>query len=254
MSPRHDPSLVRERFLRRISFDTPFYHLFDCLAEIAFFAKDRDSRLICASRRFLDRFGFRQESAVIGKDDFDLFPPRLAESFRRDDEEVFRTGAPKKNIVELFFNEQGVPDWYITNKLPLRDRHGAVIGLMGISHAYEERREVLHRDLQLDRAIAYIRQNFRTGVSIKELSHAVHISPRQLHRKFIEAFAMNPQTFITKLRIQAACEMLQRKDVQMSEVAQAFGFCNQSSFTELFQKYVGTTPLKFQKSHLLRQK
>jgi len=48
--------------------------------------------------------------------------------------------------------------------------------------------------------------------------------------------------------------MLQRKDVQMSEVAQAFGFCNQSSFTELFQKYVGTTPLKFQKSHLLRQK
>ena len=59
---------------------------------------------------------------------------------------------------------------------------------------------------------------------------------------------------ISKLRIQAACEMLQRKDVQMSEVAQAFGFCNQSSFTELFQKYVGTTPLKFQKSHLLRQK
>jgi PAS domain S-box-containing protein len=254
MSLRHDPSLIRDRFLRRIGFDTPFYHLFDCLAEVAFFAKDRDSRLICASRRFLDRFGFRKESEVIGKDDFDLFPPRLAESFRRDDEEVFRTGEPKKNIVELFFNEQGVPDWYITNKLPLRDRHGDVIGLMGISHAYEERREVLHRDLQLDRAIAYIRKNFRTGVSIKELSHAVHISPRQLHRKFVEAFATNPQTFLTKLRIQAACEMLQREDVPISEVARAFGFCSQSSFTELFQKYVGIAPLKFQKTHLLRQR
>ena len=253
MSLPHNPSLLRERFLRRISFDTPFYHLFDCLAEIAFFAKDRDSRLICASRRFLDRFGFRRESEVIGKDDFDLFPPRLAESFRRDDEEVFRTGEPKKNIVELFFNEQGVPDWYITNKLPLRDQHGAVIGLMGISHAYEERREVLHRDLQLDRAIIYIRQNFRTGVSIKELSHAVHISPRQLHRKFTEAFGSSPQTFIMKLRVQAACEALQRRNSQIAEVAEAFGFCSQGAFTEVFQRYVGVTPLKFRKSFELRR-
>ena len=86
---------------------------------------------------------------VIGREDFELFPPRLAESFRLDDEEVFRTGQPKRNIVELFFNEQGVPDWYITHKIPLRDDCGKVIGLMGISHSFEGRREVLHRDLQL---------------------------------------------------------------------------------------------------------
>src|ERR1700744_746424 len=124
---------IREHFLRQIGHDTPFYQLFDCLAEVAFFAKDRNSRLVCASKRFLDRFGFREEAEVIGKDDFELFPPRLAENFRRDDAEVFRTGRPKQNVVELFFNEQGVPDWYITNKLPLRNRRGEIIGLMGIS-------------------------------------------------------------------------------------------------------------------------
>lgn len=244
---------ARAAFLQQISHDTPFYQLFDCLPEVTFFAKDREFRLLCASQRFLERFGFHSEAEVIGKNDFDLFPPRLAENFRLDDEEVIRTGAPKRNIVELFFNEQGVPDWYITNKLPLRDAEGTVIGLMGISHTYEGRREVLQADTQLDRAIAYIRDHFRSGVTVKELSHAVHLSARQLHRKFVDAFGINPQTFILKLRVQAACEMLQREPAPISAVAEAFGFCSQSAFTEVFQKYVGITPLKFQQAHRLRR-
>jgi AraC-like DNA-binding protein len=243
----------RARFLRRISPETPFYRLFDHLPEISFFAKDRQFRLMCASRRFLERFGFRNEAEVVGKDDFELFPERLAENFRRDDAEVLRTGAPKLNIVELFFNDQGVPDWFITNKLPLRDARGAVIGLMGTVHSYEGRREVLHPYLQLDCAIAYIRAKFRSGVSVKELAHAIHTSPRQLHRKFIGAFGTSPQTFIMKLRIQAACEALQREGAEIHEVARAYGFCSQSAFTQLFQKYVGLTPLKYQKRFLLRQ-
>jgi len=246
-------SAARTRFLRRVGTDTPFYHLFDHLPEISFFAKDRHFRLMCASQRFLERFGFSREIQVIGKDDFELFPKRLAENFRRDDEEVMLSGEPKLNIVELFFNDQGVPDWFITNKLPLRDRHGAVIGVMGTVHSYEGRREVLHPYVQLDRAVSYIREHFRSGVSVKELGHAIHISPRQLHRKFMSSFGMSPQMFIMKLRIQAACEALQHKDAEIQEVARAFGFCSQSAFTQLFQKYVGLTPLKYQKRfHLQR--
>jgi AraC-like DNA-binding protein len=208
---------------------------------------------MCASRRFLERFGFKTEEEIVGRDDFELFPPRLAENFRADDAEVLRTGAPKLNIVELFFNDQGVPDWFITNKLPLRDRRGRVIGIMGTTHTYEGRREMLHPYEQLDRAVAHIRAHFRSGISVKELAHAVHISPRQMHRKFVDAFGMSPQTFIMKLRIQAACEALQREDSQIAEVAASFGFCSQSAFTEVFQKYVGVTPLKFQRGFQLRR-
>ncbi len=251
--PRDSTSEARVVFLRRLSPDTPFYRLFDELPEISFFAKDQDFRLICASRRFLERFGFRAESEVIGKDDFELFPERLAQDFRRDDEEVFRTGEPKLNIVELFFNDQGVPDWYITNKLPLRDSAGALIGIMGTTHSYEARREVLHPYLELDSAVAYIREHFRSGVSVKELAYAVRLSPRQLHRKFMNTFGSSPQTFIMKLRMQAACEALQRTDAEISQTARALGFCSQSAFTQLFQKYVGLTPLKFQKRFQLRR-
>lgn len=252
-SAASDPLARRARFLSRIGPDSEFYRLFDFLPEVSFFAKDENFRLMCASRRFYERFGCRTEAEIIGRDDFELFPPRLAENFRRDDEELARTGQPKLNIVELVFNEQGVPDWFITNKLPLRDRRGKFMGIMATIHSYEGRREMLHPYHQLDRAVAYIRENFRSGVTVKELSNAVHLSPRQLHRKFMEAFGISPQTFIMKLRIQAACEALQREDVPVGEVARSFGFCSQSAFTELFQKYVGLTPLKFQKDYQLRR-
>ncbi|MEA3206998.1 MAG: hypothetical protein QOE70_55 [Chthoniobacter sp.] len=244
---------TRERFLRSVGDDTPFYRLFDLMPDVSFFAKDRQFRLMCASQRFLERFGFREEAEVIGKDDFELFPSRLAECFRRDDEEVMRTGQPKTNIVELFFTDQGIPDWFITNKLPLHDRAGRVLGVMGTVHSYEGRRQVLQPFLQLDRAVAFIRENFRRGVSVKELSHVVHISPRHLHRKFVETFGSSPQAFIIKLRIQAACEALQGKASQIAEVARDLGFCDQSSFTQLFQKHVGLTPLKYQKRFRLRR-
>jgi PAS domain S-box-containing protein len=242
----------RERFLKQLSPDTAFYRLFDHMPDVSFFAKDRGFRFICASRRFYERFGFSSEVEILGKCDFDIFPPRLAENFRRDDELVMSTGEPKLNIVELFFTQQGIPDWFVTNKLPLRDRKDRVIGVMGTVQSYEGRKQLLQPYLQLDRAVTYIREHFRTGVTVAELAEIVHLSPRQLHRKFVETFGSSPQSFIMKLRIQAACEALQKESSQIGEVAREMGFCDQSSFTQQFQKHVGLTPMRYQRQFRLR--
>ena len=163
------------------------------------------------------------------------------------------TGRPKHNIVELFFNDRGIPDWYVTHKEPLRNAAGRIIGLMGVTHSFEGRRQVMHPYLQLDRALDYIREHFRAGVTIKELSAAVHLSPRQLHRKFHEAFRTSPQNFIIKLRIQAACEALQRDDTPIAVVARDYGFGDQSAFTQHFARHMGLTPLRYQRQFRLRR-
>lgn len=250
---RKDAAALRAKFLASIGPDSPLYRLFDLLPEVSFFAKDRESRLICASKSFVTRFGFRSEAQLVGKNDHDLFPARLAEHFRSDDREVMTTGKPKHNIVELFFNEQGIPDWYVTSKEPLRDARGQIIGVMGITHSYSARSPLLQPGGGVDRALEHIRSHFRTGLTVKELAAAVHISPRQLHRKFHETFGVSPQAFIIKLRIQAACEALQKDDAPISHIAQGLGFCDQSNFAQLFQRHVGTTPLKFRQRFRLRQ-
>ena len=242
---------LRGKFLSKMAPGEGFLRLLDFMPDVAFFAKDSQFRLMCGNRRFVERFGLKSEEELVGLTDFDLFPARLAESFRQDDEEVLRTGQPKLNIVELFFTDQGVPDWFVTNKLPIMDRKGAVIGIMGLVHSYEGRKEVLKPYLQLDRAVAYIRQNFRRGVSVTELAEIVHVSPRQLHRKFVETFGSSPQAFVMKLKIQAACEALQVEGAQISEVARAVGFRDQSAFTQHFHKHMGITPLKYLRRYRL---
>jgi len=202
---------------------------------------------VCANRHFVESLGFKSEAELIGKEDFDIFPVRLAENFRRDDEGILRTGEPQLNIVELFFNRQGIPDWFITNKLPVFDNKKRVIGIMGTVQSYEGRKQFLQPYLAIDRAVAFIRDHFRERITIEQLAALVHLSSRQLNRKFVESFGLSPQSFIMKLRIQAACEALQDARLSISAVARDLGFYDQSIFTHHFQKHMGITPLRYQR-------
>ncbi len=247
-------ALQRDAFLKAIAPESQFYLLMDHLPGVSFFAKNQDFRIIAANTQFIERFGFKEEAEIIGKDDFSLFPQRLAENFRADDVEIMRTGQPKLNIMELFFNRTGIPDWFITNKLPIFDRSGKVIGIMGTTQSYEGKKQVLQPYLQIDRAVEWIRSHFRKRITVEELAEMVHLSPRQMHRKFVETFGSSPQAFILKLRIQAACDALQHDDKQISEVAREVGFGDQSTFTQHFHKHMGLTPLKYQQQFRLIRK
>ncbi len=246
---RQSPSSLREKFIRSVAAESSFLALFEHLAGVAFFLKDRRSRLIAANRHFYERLGFQSERELIGKDDFALFPARLAEHFRHDDAEVMRTGKPKLNIIELFFNRQGIPDWFLTHKLPVRDRRARVVGIIGVTQSYGFGSTVREPYLAIDRAVSLIRERFREKLTIGELAVSAHLSPRQLHRKFIETFGSSPQSFILKVRIQAACELLQQADGLIAEVARESGFSDQSSFTQHFRKHLGMTPRRYRQQY-----
>jgi PAS domain S-box-containing protein len=248
-----DAQAARRALLASVGEQTPFYRLFDHLPDVAFFLKDSNFRIMGASRLFYERFGFQKESQIIGKDDFELFPVRLAETFRKDDKAVLEEGEPRLNLVELFFNRQGIPDWFVTNKLPLRDSAGRVIGIMGTTASIEARKAFLQPFLNLEKAVSFIKEHFRKKISVEELAAHVHMSARQLHRRLCEAFGVGPQAFILKLRIQAACEALQREGTQIGNVAQDLGFCDQSAFTQAFHKHIGLTPRQFQMEFRLRR-
>ena len=241
------PASLRQNFLRRLDPESGFHRLWDYLPGVSFFAKDRESRLVAANRFFYERFGLRSEDELVGKSDYDLFPARLAEHFRRDDQEVIASRQPKLNIVELFFNPQGIPDWFVTHKLPLFDRTGEIVGLMGISQSYTVSKKVLQPYLAIDRAVNFIREHFRERITVEQLAEHVHLSPRQLHRKFVEAFGSSPHDFIMKVRLQAACEILQNGDQLIGDIARETGFLDASSFTQHFRRHMGLTPLKYQR-------
>ena len=237
----------RDAFLREIAPSSSFYSLFNHLAGISFFAKNARYEIVCASQSFLERLGRNSEREIQGLTDYELFPRALADNFRTDDEWVIRNDAAKTNIVELFVNEGGLPDWYLTNKLPIHGRDGNVIGVMGTTQSYQDGKEFIAPYLEIEPAIEYIRHHFRTRISIRKVAEHLGVSLRQVDRKFQTILKMSPQEFITRLRMKDACNELRNSNRLILDIALDLGFYDQSSFTVQFRKHMGTTPLRYRK-------
>lgn len=221
--------------------------LFENIPGVSFFLKDKEHRLIAVDEGFLPRLGLKSDAELFGKTDFDLFPPRLAEHFRRDDRAVIKNKSPKLNILELVFNSQGLPDWYLTNKYPLFDRDGKVIGTIGTTRPYGDGELKWERDDEIGRAVSYIRKNFRKDLAIADLIQVSCLNHRKLHRGFVELFGVAPMQFITRTRIEAACDDLLTTSNKLSKIAKDNGFYDQSSFTQHFRRQMSITPLKYRK-------
>lgn len=217
-----------------------------------FFVKDAESRLLCASRPILTRFGLERESDIVGTTDYDYFPEHIADAFLRDDQTVLRSGQALLNRVEAWYNQQRLLNWYSTNKLPLRDRAGKVIGIMGTVTSYEAKRRMVLPVSQVEQAVDYIRSNLDSNLKARDLALQLGISTRQLHRRFQEVFGMNTRDFILRTRINEATEELRSTGRPIGEIAIDCGFCDQSAFTAQFRQITGMTPLKFRQRNRKR--
>ena len=240
---------LRAAFLEAIPPEKAFHQLFDHLPGVLFFAKDREGRLLAANRGLLDLYGYRNEEDFWGVTDFDLLPRSLAEKFREDDLKVIRTGVSMLEIVEIFISRQGIPAWFLTNKIPIVSREGAVIGVMGTIQDYEKQRELLPADSDISKALKHIRSHFHREIQIPGLAKMCGLSVRQFERKFKEHLKTPPQQYIIKMRVHAACDELRRSRKAIAEIATDLGFYDQAAFSRQFRKHMGMTPLYYRKEY-----
>lgn len=241
--------MLQRRFLRAIADDSHFQALFEHLPGVSFFAKDAEGRIMRSNRTFRERLELEHEDDIIGRTDFELFPEGLAKNFRRDDLEVMRTGKPKLDLVELFLNQQGLVDWFVTNKLPVFDRQGRAIGVMGTVQPYALQHRLSYPYPEIEKAVAYIRERHREAIKMADLARHVGLSVRHFDRRFKQALSISPKSFQIKTRIQSACETLRQSTISVGELALDLGFSDQSSFTLLFRREMGMTPLKYRRRY-----
>ena len=109
----------------------------------AVFWKDRDFCYLGGNRTWLDAIGIKSSEEVVGKSDYDLpWEKAQADSFREDDKKVMESGTPEYNIIEPFLRADGTHAWARTNKVPLRDANGNVIGVLGTYEDITERKRM----------------------------------------------------------------------------------------------------------------
>jgi PAS domain S-box-containing protein len=105
------------------------------------FWKDRELRYLGCNRNFAKAAGFDRPEDLIGKCDFDL-PWRHEESefFRSVDRRVMESGKAEYHIIEPQLQADGRQAWLDTNKVPLCDENGEVVGILGTYEDITERK------------------------------------------------------------------------------------------------------------------
>src|SRR5208283_2001496 len=95
--------------------------------------KDRQSRIIKISQSFAKRIGLADPALAIGKTDFDYFAAAKAREFYEDEQRIIQTGEPLINKVEEQILSNGEHAWASVTKIPMRDKDGNIVGLVGIN-------------------------------------------------------------------------------------------------------------------------
>jgi PAS domain S-box-containing protein len=95
--------------------------------------KDIQSRFIKSSQAQAVNFGLKSADELVGLTDFDFFTEEHARPAFEDEQEIIRTGRPLIGRVEKEAWKDGRVSWVLTNKIPLRNKDGRIIGTFGIS-------------------------------------------------------------------------------------------------------------------------
>jgi AraC-like DNA-binding protein len=224
------------------SFASAVCELFDFVADSQVWIKDREGQYCWMNRPALLDYGVERLEQVRGKTDYDLSPTHIADQFRLDDERVL-AGHRVVNRVELVGRFDHTAFWSVTNKVPLRNAAGRVIGTAGITRPLSGKAlDQTWPTPALGKVIAYIREHYDESMSNRELSRMMSVSERAFERNFRHWFFVSPQQFIKGVRVRMACRALVAGAQPLAQVAADHGFYDQSHFTRECRRLTGKTP------------
>jgi AraC-like DNA-binding protein len=96
------------------------------------------------------------------------------------------------------------------------------------------------------RTRSFIDNNFENELNLDLLSHIGFTSKFHLLRLFKKYYGQTPQQYLTDKRIEKSKDYL-KKGMKITETCISVGFECPSSFSTLFKRKSGLTPLEFQK-------
>lgn len=102
-----------------------------------------------------------------------------------------------------------------------------------------------HTDRKILNAQEFMEEHFKEGVTIDAIAENHGISPRHFKRRFKKATGDSPLTYLQRLRIETAKELLEATPSTVNEITWQVGYENSNSFRKLFRKHVGLSPREY---------
>jgi AraC-like DNA-binding protein len=164
----------------------------------------------------------------------------------------------------------GHPTTGLALNAPTPELLGAVVRLLGLLETPEDiavlaplaEREILYRIMkndttgmlhqiaagdsklqQVNRAVTWLKHNYREPFSIETLTKETHMSPSTLHHHFKTVTGLSPLQYQKQLRLQEARRLLIAQTVDAATAGHTVGYESPSQFSREYKRLFGASPL-----------
>ena len=215
--------------------------LFEHMTDTYFFVKDTEGHFIKANQAFLKLFGYDKVEQIVGLTDYDMVSRELAVRYEMDDARIF-SGEKICEVSEPVSSEEGIVSMHVSTKLPIKDKDGLIIGLIGITRDTLKTLDVLSPLQEFQGVLDIIEKDYDKTIKIDDLAKEVCMSSSTFLRRFKLQFGITPSNYIKQVRYKMASRLLIESSESISEVSYKCGFSDQSHMTREFKKVAGLTP------------
>jgi transcriptional regulator GlxA family with amidase domain len=102
-----------------------------------------------------------------------------------------------------------------------------------------------HHDEKIRQAQEYLQEYFSAQFTVDELAQRMGMSPRNFTRRFKQATGETPLTYLHKLRINCAKQLLETDFKSVQEICYEVGYEDIPFFRSVFKRYAGLSPREY---------
>ncbi|WP_018751139.1 ABC transporter substrate-binding protein [Paenibacillus sanguinis] len=99
-------------------------------------------------------------------------------------------------------------------------------------------------------ALRYIHERYAEPITIESMAADLHCSTRHLSRVFRQSgIGLTPSDYLMHVRMNEAGKLLRRTKLNLQDIAAGVGYSDSYSFSRMFKKYSGFSPLAYRNQH-----
>jgi AraC-like DNA-binding protein len=105
-----------------------------------------------------------------------------------------------------------------------------------------ENEKVSQKEMYIKKTIQFIETNYSRTISIDSLAKYLGLNKNYFSTLFKEEMGQSPQEYLIKYRINKACQLLENKDLSISQVSRSVGYPDPLAFSKIFKQFKGVSP------------
>ncbi|SEB00046.1 helix-turn-helix domain-containing protein [Rubrimonas cliftonensis] len=98
------------------------------------------------------------------------------------------------------------------------------------------------------RCLELMHARFSEDISLDDLASEARLSPFHFARMFKQSLGVPPRVYLTRLRVEKACELLEQTELSITEIALEVGYSSNQVLARVFLKHMRVSPSDYRRA------